>query len=122
MLNEREKDHLYKDLYLRDEAPPHPGEILREDILPALGLSRVKIARALGIGTRKLTSLLAERTPITLDLAMRLGTVLGHGTRYWLSLQMQHDLWHAAQPVTLKLTPVEWTRTRRNVSRAAHPR
>ena len=119
MLTERESDHLYKDLYLRDEAPPHPGEILRDDILPVLGLSRVKIARALGIGTRKLSLLLNERTPITLDLALRLGTVLGQGARYWLGLQMQHDLWQAAQPVQLKLTPVDWTRARRNSTKAA---
>lgn len=98
MFNDQDENHLYRDLYLREEPPPHPGDILRDDILPLLGLSRVKVARALGIGPRKLSSVIAGKTPVTLDLALRLGTVLGHGPRYWLGLQMQHDLWYAAQP------------------------
>ena len=108
MFNDQDENHLYKNLYLREEAPPHPGEILRDDILPLLGLSRIKVARALGIGQPRLASLIAGKSPVTLDLAQRLGFVFGHGPRYWLGLQMQHDLWHAAQPVNFALTPIDW--------------
>jgi antitoxin HigA-1 len=98
--------HVYKDLYFRDVAPPHPGEILRDDILPRLRLSRTALAKRLGIGPRRLANILAERTPVTLDLARRLGLVLGHGPRYWLGLQMQYDIWQADQPVVLAVTPL----------------
>ena len=54
---------------------------------------------------------MAERTPITADLAIRLGTVLGHGPRYWLGLQMQRDIWLTAQPLDLPVKPLKWTRT-----------
>jgi antitoxin HigA-1 len=106
-------DPVRKDFYQRETAPPHPGEILRDDILPVLGLSKTALAKRLRITPRRLGNLLAERTPITADLALRLGTVLGHGARYWLGLQMQHDLWAAAQPPDVKLTPVIWKRPSR---------
>jgi antitoxin HigA-1 len=112
---------VFKDLYMRDVAPPHPGEILRDEILPSLDLTRKALAKHLGISVRRLYDLLAERAPITLDLARRLGTVLGHGPRYWLGLQMQHDIWQAEQPFAMAVKPL--TRRRaptRRTGAAAH--
>lgn len=94
-----------KDLFDRDVSPPHPGEILREDILPRLGLTRLALAQRLGISTRILSAFLNERRPVTLDLAIRLGSCLGHGARYWLGLQAQYDMWHAAQIETSRARP-----------------
>ena len=102
--------HVFKDLHQRDAAPPHPGEILRDDIFPTLGMTRAAFARKLAITPRRLANLMAERTPMTADLAIRLGTVLGHGARYWLGLQMQHDIWLTAQPLELPVRPLEWKR------------
>ena len=103
---------VFKNLYARDNAPPHPGETLREDILPALQISRTALARQLGISPRKLTGLLAERVTVTVDLALRLGTVIGYGARYWLGLQMHYDVWLAEQPTTLTVKPLEWHRSK----------
>ncbi|MDX2289990.1 MAG: HigA family addiction module antitoxin [Hyphomicrobiaceae bacterium] len=86
-----------KDIFDRSAPPPHPGEVLREDILPKLRLSRAEVARHLKVSARSLGDLLRERRGITLDLAMRLGTAFGQGAHFWLALQMQHDLWLAAQ-------------------------
>lgn len=87
---------MFKDLFDREVAPPHPGEIVRDDILPALALSRRELARRLKVSPRTLTHFLREERPVTLDLALRLGSALGQGARYWLSLQVQHDIWQAA--------------------------
>jgi antitoxin HigA-1 len=102
---------VFKDLYFRNVAPPHPGEVLRDDIFPRLGLTRVALAKQLGIGIRRLAALLAERAPITLDLARRLGVLLGHGPRYWLGLQMHYDVWQADQPCLIAVTPLRRVRT-----------
>ena len=75
--------------------PAHPGETLREDVLPALGMSRAAFARHLQISRNTLYKLLNEQQPVTLDLALRLGKALGNGPRFWLALQMQHDAWLA---------------------------
>jgi addiction module HigA family antidote len=99
-----------KDLYDRDLPPPHPGEILREDILPRIGLTLGELAGHLGVSAALLADFLAERASVTADLAMRLGAALGHGARYWLGLQMQHDLWIAATSEGPRVKRVVWQR------------
>ena len=91
-----------------DYAPPHPGEILREDILPRLAMSRSALASHLGMSRRTLAALLDERRPITFEIAQRLGAALGSGTRYWLGLQAQHDIWRAGNAAPMTLAPVAW--------------
>jgi antitoxin HigA-1 len=84
-----------KDLFGRETSPPHPGEVLREDILPHYTLTRGQLAKHLQISTRVLNEFVRERRDINLDLAMRLGEAFGQGAHFWLGLQMQHDLWQA---------------------------
>ncbi|MEM9028401.1 MAG: HigA family addiction module antitoxin [Pseudomonadota bacterium] len=86
---------MHKDLYDRYSAPPHPGEILREDILPQLKMTRREFAAQLGVSRRRLSELLLERRTITAELAARLDRALGLGVHYWLGLQFQYDLWWA---------------------------
>jgi antitoxin HigA-1 len=74
-------------------APPHPGEILREDMLPRLRLGPVSLARKLGLPINAVKELLAERCPVTAEIAANLARVFGHPIRFWLGLQAQHDLW-----------------------------
>jgi antitoxin HigA-1 len=80
-----------------DLAPPHPGEILRLDVLPRLRLAPASLARRLGLSKSAIADLLAERCPVTLDIATRFARVFGHSIRFWLGLQMQYDRWSAAR-------------------------
>lgn len=73
----------------------HPGELLREDVLPALGRSKVEIARLLGISRQTLYDILAEKQPVTPGMALRLGKLVGNGPTLWLNLQRRYDLWQA---------------------------
>jgi addiction module HigA family antidote len=75
--------------------PMHPGELLREDVLPALGRSKAEIARLLGISRQTLYEILAEKQPVTPGMALRLGKLLGNGPTLWLNLQRRYDLWQA---------------------------
>lgn len=77
--------------------PTHPGEILREDVLPELALPKTEIARHLGVSRQQLYGLLDESRPVTPATAVRLGKLCGNGPEIWLSMQMKHDLWHAEQ-------------------------
>lgn len=86
--------------------PPHPGEILREQILPRLGLDRAELARRLDVRPARLADLVCERRPISLDMARRLGKAFGNGARFWLALQMQHDVWTAEQGAPLDIAPI----------------
>jgi antitoxin HigA-1 len=72
--------------------PVHPGEILREDVLPALGKSKTEIARLLGISRQTLYDILAERQPITAQMALRIGKLCGNGHDIWFRLQNRYDM------------------------------
>lgn len=75
--------------------PAHPGAILREDVLPALGLTGSEAARQLRVSRQMLHSILCERSPISPEMAVRLGRFCGNGSVLWLRMQTDHDLWHA---------------------------
>ena len=73
-------------------APMHPGELLREDVLPALGRPKTEIARLLGISRQTLYDILNEKQPVTATMALRIGKMCGNGPDLWLNLQTRYDL------------------------------
>lgn len=81
--------------------PPHPGETLREDVLPALGLSVSEAARQLGVSRVSLSRVLHGHAAISVDLARRLEVWLrkpngrGPSAESWLRGQVDYDLWQA---------------------------
>lgn len=75
--------------------PATPGEILREDIFPALGITQDEFARRLGVSRSTINDVLLEKRPTTVDMAWRLGRLLGNGARFWIALQAQVDAWDA---------------------------
>lgn len=80
--------------------PMHPGELLREDVLPALkaaGHSKLEVAERLGISRAMLEKLVKEQAAVTPEMALRLGKLCGNGPELWLSLQGQWDLEAAAR-------------------------
>lgn len=72
--------------------PIHPGEVLREDVLPALARPKTEIARLLGISRQTLYDILNEKQPVTAQMALRLGKMCGNGPEIWLNLQKRYDL------------------------------
>ena len=87
--------------------PIHPGEILREDVLPALGISVSETARKLGISRQQLHRVLACTHPITIEMALRIGKFAGNGPGLWLRMQQAHDLWYAEQRMKSELSEIE---------------
>jgi addiction module HigA family antidote len=75
--------------------PAHPGAILREEVLPALGISITAAARRLRVSRQSLHAILAERSAVSPEMAVRLGRFCGNGPELWLRMQSAHDLWHA---------------------------
>ena len=79
--------------------PPHPGETLREDVLPALGLTVTDAAAQLGVTRAALSRVLNGRAAISPEMALRLDGWLGvkNGGRadLWIAQQASYDLWQA---------------------------
>ena len=84
---------------MRMHNPPHPGETLREDVLPALGLNVTQAAEQLAVTRATLSRVLNGRAAISPEMALRLEGWLGieNGGRadLWIAQQAAYDLWKA---------------------------
>ena len=87
--------------------PIHPGEILREDVLPALGLSVSEAARRLGVSRQQLHRILACTHPITAEMALRIGKLAANGPGLWLRMQQAYDLWHIEERLASELARIK---------------
>ena len=70
----------------------HPGEVLREEYLVPLGLSARALAKDLGVPANRLSEIARGARDISADTAIRLGRYFGTDPRFWLNLQIAHDL------------------------------
>ena len=86
--------------------PTHPGEILREDVLPSLGLSVSEAARQLRVSRQTLHRILAGTSAVTPEMAVRLGKFCGNGPGLWLRMQEAFDLWHAERRLAKELEKI----------------
>lgn len=98
-----------------DQTPPrglaavHPGELLRDVVLPALkaeGVSKVAVAEALRISRRTLEDLVLEKSAVTPEMALRLGKYLGNGPEVWLGMQRTWDLERAREKLAGELDEI----------------
>src|SRR3990167_1451486 len=72
--------------------PIHPGSILKEDVLPNLGISITTAAKELGVSRQTLHRILKGSHPITPTMAVRLGRFCDNDPAMWLRMQQVYDL------------------------------
>lgn len=77
--------------------PTHPGEMLIEEFLKPIGVSQSAFAERLGISSSRLSEIIRCKRGVTPETALRLAQVLGMSADFWLGLQQDWDLWHAAR-------------------------
>src|SRR5260221_274663 len=78
-----------------NRGPTHPGALLRDEMIPATGRSKVEIAGLIGISRQHLYDILNERKPVSPAVAVRLGKLFGDGAGVWTRMQAAYDTWHA---------------------------
>ena len=76
----------------RDLPPVHPGEILLEDFLKPLNISRYRLAKSIGVPQRRIDEICAGKRAITADTALRLARFFGTDAQSWMNLQAEYDL------------------------------
>ncbi len=72
--------------------PTHPGAILREDVLPALGISAAEFAKKLQVSKQLMSRILKEKGAVTPNIALRIGELFGNDPNGWLGMQQEYDL------------------------------
>lgn len=77
--------------------PVHPGEILREIVMPEAGITVTAAAKALGISRQMFHAILAERKPLSAAMCMKVAKMFGSSPETWMRLQASYDLKRAAQ-------------------------
>jgi addiction module HigA family antidote len=92
--------------------PVHPGEVLREDVLPAIGEAVMTVAKRLGVTRQHLHRILAEKAPVSPEMAVRLGKFCGNGPDLWLRMQQAYDLWHAKRALKKEIAKIPTVKAR----------
>ena len=84
---------------LRGLKAMHPGELLREVVLPAVDRPKTEIVQMLGISRQSFYDILAEKQPVTPAMALRFGKLFGNGADIWLNMQRQYDVAKAQKEI-----------------------
>ena len=87
--------------------PTHPGHLLRDDVLPELGLSVSKAAKLLCVSRQTLHKIMRDKDPaaVTPEMAARIGKLCGNGPRLWINMQVNYWLWHVEREVDTSNIP-----------------
>jgi addiction module HigA family antidote len=92
---------------LRMKNPAHPGELIRET-LDELGVSISDAANALGVTRQQLHNIVAARSDLTTEMAIRLEKALGSTADTWLRMQVNYNLAQARkESAGLKVTRIQ---------------
>ena len=82
----------------RNRPPAHPGRILKNLYLSPLGVSNTELAHALGVSRKAISNIVNEHKSVTPEMALRLSRAFPNTSpEFWLNLQKNYDLWHAAR-------------------------
>jgi len=87
--------------------PPHPGEILKEEVVCSAGITVAEAARQLRVSRVTLSRILNGKSSITAAMALRLSIWLRTSPDVWMNLQTQYDLWRAKQEMNYDITPIK---------------
>lgn len=88
-----------------NRCPTHPGALLRDEMIPATGRSKVEIAGLIGISRQHLYDILNERKPVSPAVAVRLGKLFGDGAGVWTRMQGAYDTWNAEREEDVSKIP-----------------
>lgn len=90
--------------------PPHPGEILKEEVLPEIGMTVGSFAAHLGVSRPYLSKVLNGRASITAEMDLKLSEALGQPPGLWIRMQVAYDLWQAQQQPRQHVAPLHTVR------------
>lgn len=76
---------------MRKVAPVSPGEMLEEEFLKPLGMTKYRLAKEIGVPPQRIGDIIAGKRSITADTDLRLCRFFSLSDGWWLRLQAQYD-------------------------------
>lgn len=76
---------------MRTVAPVSPGEMLEEEFLKPLGLTKYRLAKDIGVPPQRIGDIVAGKRAITADTDLRLCRYFGQSDGWWLRGQVSYD-------------------------------
>lgn len=90
--------------------PVTPGELLWEEFLVPMGLTRYRLAKEIGVPAQRIGDIVAGKRAVTADTDLRLCRFFGLSNGYWLRAQAAHDIEVAQAQMTDELKRIRpWT-------------
>lgn len=86
--------------------PPHPGTVLKDAVIDALGLTVTEAAARLDVDRITLSRLINGQAAISVGMALRLAKALHTTPDVWLNMQHNYDVWHAKKSQKIDLSRV----------------
>lgn len=87
--------------------PAHPGEILKEDVLPGLNMTVTAAAKELKVARVTLSRVLNGKAALSADMALRVGKWLNTSPQSWMNMQTAYDLWQASKKRQPRIRPAK---------------
>ncbi|MBX6363921.1 MAG: HigA family addiction module antidote protein [Gemmatimonadetes bacterium] len=75
--------------------PTHPGEMLLGEFLKPLGMTRMELAKRIGVPLQRVNQIVKGKRSVTPDTALRLARLFGTTPDFWRNGQLAWDLYHA---------------------------
>ena len=102
-----------------DRLPPvTPGELLWEEFLVPLGLTKYRLAKEIGVPAQRIGDIVAGKRSITADTDLRLCKFFGLSKGYWLRAQVAHDIEVVETALVEELEKIRpWAETARTAMR-----
>ena len=77
--------------------PIHPGEFLREEYMPELGLTVAGLAQRIGVTRQTINDIVREKRALSPDMCLRLGRLFGTTPQFWMNMQAKVDIWKSLE-------------------------
>lgn len=84
----------------------HPGAVLLDDFINPLGLTRYRVAKAIGVPQRRIDEICLGSRAVSADTALRLARFFSVDPQFWMNLQAQYDLEIAEAALDAEIVPL----------------
>jgi antitoxin HigA-1 len=87
-------------------APVSPGEMLEEEFLKPLGLTKYRLAKSIDVPAQRIGDIVSGKRGISAETDLRLCRFFGLSEGWWLRLQANYDTAIARRKIGKKLDKI----------------